>query len=430
MDIKNSLYKGVVDGKVLIEEIKGDLKMEALLERFIRYAKIDTRSDSSSDTIPSTQNQVAFLTMLEKELLDLGFDEVTYHKNSGFLIGKVNGNTQAKAIGLIAHVDTADFESRNVKPKVIYHYDGADIALNETYVLSPKDFPNLSNYVGKTLITTSGDTLLGADDKAGLAEIIEACKYFIEHKEEKHGDIYVAFGPDEEIGTGADYFPIDTFPVDFAYTLDGSVLGELEYESFNAAAAEIIFKGVAVHPGTAKNKMINANKLVIEFDNYLPKLSVPEHTEGYEGFFMLYDIEANLEYAKVSYIIRDHDRNLFEQRKKYLEHIVDMMNEKYGQRVEMSLKDQYYNMREVIEKDMTCVELAIKSMKKLGIEPIVKAIRGGTDGSKISFMGIPTPNIFTGGENYHGRYEFACLEVMNQAKETIIQIIKENTYLK
>lgn len=399
--------------------------MEKLLERFIRYARINTRSDEDSTTIPSTYRQVEFQRLLEKELVELGFDEVKYYEKNSFLIAKINGNTEADAIGFIAHVDTADFESENVNPKVIRNYDGGVIELNQEYKLDPEYFPNLRNHIGKTLITTDGTTLLGADDKAGVAEIIEACRYFIENKEIKHGDIYVAFGPDEEIGKGADRFDVNDFPVRFAYTMDGSVEGELEYESFNAAQAVVKLYGFAVHPGTAKDKMIRASQLAIEFDTSLPSEEVPEKTSGYEGFYMLYDMKTDVEYGELTYIIRDHSREKFELRKKKMIEIQNEMNKKYAaKRVEVELVDQYYNMREVIEKDMTCVDLAAKAMKQLGISVITKPIRGGTDGSKISFMGIPTPNLFTGGENFHGRYEFACLEVMEKAKQTIIEIIK------
>lgn len=399
--------------------------MEKLLERFIRYARINTRSDEDSTTIPSTYRQVEFQRLLEKELVELGFDEVKYYEKNSFLIAKINGNTEADAIGFIAHVDTADFESENVNPKVIRNYDGGVIELNQEYKLDPEYFPNLRNHIGKTLITTDGTTLLGADDKAGVAEIIEACRYFIENKDIKHGDIYVAFGPDEEIGKGADRFDVNDFPVRFAYTMDGSVEGELEYESFNAAQAVVKLYGFAVHPGTAKDKMIRASQLAIEFDTSLPSEEVPEKTSGYEGFYMLYDMKTDVEYGELTYIIRDHSREKFELRKKKMIEIQNEINKKYAaKRVEVELVDQYYNMREVIEKDMTCVDLAAKAMKQLGISVITKPIRGGTDGSKISFMGIPTPNLFTGGENFHGRYEFACLEVMEKAKQTIIEIIK------
>lgn len=399
--------------------------MEKLLERFIRYARINTRSDEDSTTIPSTYRQVEFQRLLEKELVELGFDEVKYYEKNSFLIAKINGNTEADAIGFIAHVDTADFESENVNPKVIRNYDGGVIELNQEYKLDPEYFPNLRNHIGKTLITTDGTTLLGADDKAGVAEIIEACRYFIENKEIKHGDIYVAFGPDEEIGKGADRFDVNDFPVRFAYTMDGSVEGELEYESFNAAQAVVKLYGFAVHPGTAKDKMIRASQLAIEFDTSLPSEEVPEKTSGYEGFYMLYDMKTDVEYGELTYIIRDHSREKFELRKKKMIEIQNEINKKYAaKRVEVELVDQYYNMREVIEKDMTCVDLAAKAMKQLGISVITKPIRGGTDGSKISFMGIPTPNLFTGGENFHGRYEFACLEIMEKAKQTIIEIIK------
>ncbi len=401
--------------------------MKDIIERFIRYVKINTRSDANSNTIPSTYRQVLFQQMLKDELEQLGFDEVRYYEKNSFLIAKIKGNSTKPAIGFIAHVDTADYESENVKPQIIENYDGNIITLNDEYNLDPNSFPNLKNYIGKTLITTSGDTLLGADDKAGIVEIIEACRYFIGNTQDKYGDIYVAFGPDEEIGKGADLFDVNDFPVEFAYTLDGSVLGELQFESFNAAQAEITIKGVSVHPGSAKNKMINANVVATQFHNELPLLESPENTDEKDGFYMLYDIESNVELAKLTYIIRDHDKTIFNHRKNMMFKIADKLNNLYQANiVSVEMIDQYYNMKEIIEKDMRCVELAKKAMLKLGVQPQINAIRGGTDGSKISFMGIPTPNIFTGGENFHGRYEFICVEHMVLATNTIIEIIKEN----
>lgn len=405
--------------------------MNKLVERFIRYAKKDTRSNPDSNTVPSSSNQTEFLKDLEKELKDLGFAEVKINEKNSFLTAKVPSTTNKKVatIGFIAHVDTADFNSVGVNPQVHENYNGEDILLNkeENIVLSPEEFPNLKNYIGKTLITTDGTTLLGADDKAGIAEIVTALSYLLEHKEIEHGDIKLAFGPDEEIGRGADLFDVEDFGCDFAYTLDGSVLGELEYESFNAARAIITIQGKNVHPGTAKDTMVNSMSIALDIQNAMPKYSVPEHTQEKEGFIHLTEISGTVEETKLDYIIRDHDRKLFEDKKIYIKKLVETVNKSLDkERISLNMYDEYYNMGEVIEKDFRSVEYAKEAMSNLGITPIIKAIRGGTDGSKISFMGIPTPNLFTGGENYHGRYEFACVEVMEKAKDLIIEIVKVN----
>jgi tripeptide aminopeptidase len=405
--------------------------MEKLKERFIRYAKINTRSDESSTTIPTTQAQVEFAEMLTKELKEIGLSEVVHNRDNGFVTATLPSNVEyaVNTIGFIAHFDTADFNSENIQPQVIEKYDGNDIYLNKEndIVMKVSDFPNLKNYVGHTLITTDGTTLLGADDKAGLSEIIEAMIYFLENPDVKHGEVRVAFGPDEEIGRGADNFDAPGFRAKFAYTMDGGPLGELEYESFNAAQAKITFQGVSVHPGTAKNKMINASLLAMEYHGQLPADEVPEKTEGYEGFYLLNHMTSTIDSAEMTYIIRDHDREKFNARKEKVLQIAKDMNEKYGvERVVVDMFDSYYNMGEIISKDMTSVELAKEAMNNLGITPDIHPIRGGTDGSKISFMGIPTPNIFTGGENYHGRYEFASLDNMVKAKQVIIEIIKLN----
>jgi tripeptide aminopeptidase len=352
------------------------------------------------------------------------------HEN-GFVSATLPSNVDfdVPTIGFIAHFDTADFNSENIQPQVHEDYDGKDIVLNseENIVLSVDLFPNVAALKGHTLITTDGTTLLGADDKAGVAEIIEAMIYLMEHPEIKHGKIRIAFGPDEEIGLGADHFDAQGFAADFAYTMDGGSVGELEFESFNAAQARVFFTGVSVHPGSAKGKMINAAKLALEYDALLPQDEVPEKTEGYEGFYMLQDLRGDVENASMTYILRDHDRQRFEVRKTQMLENAETINTRYANKcVRVVLTDQYYNMGEVIAKDMRPVELAKQAMKNLDIQPNIKPIRGGTDGSKISFMGIPTPNLFTGGENYHGRYECVSVDVMLLARDTIIEIVKIN----
>ncbi|WP_035618729.1 peptidase T [Lacticigenium naphthae] len=412
------------------------MKYEELLNRFTRYVKFETRSDETSQTVPSTQTQVEFAKLLMEELMQLGLEQIDYDTNNGFVTATLpasTGEEQTPVIGFIAHMDTADFNAENVRPQIIENYDGTAIVLNEeeNIILSPDDFPNLKNYHGKTLITTDGTTLLGSDDKSGIAEIITALDYLLTHPDEKHGKIRVAFGPDEEIGVGADLFDVDHFGADFAYTLDGGPVGELEYESFNAASARVRFKGKNVHPGTAKDTLVNANKLALQFDQHLPQEEVPEKTEKREGFFHLIDMKGTVEEAHLNYIVRDHDKELFEKRKNLFFEIAEKMNAGYDEkRVEVMLKDQYYNMREIIEKDMRPVELAQKAMENLGIIPNIKPIRGGTDGSKISFMGLPTPNLFAGGENFHGRYEFVALESMEAATDVIIEIAKLGTQQK
>lgn len=401
--------------------------MEKLLNRLMRYVKINTRSNENSDTIPSTSSQVDFAKYLASELIELGFDDVKYYDKNGFVIARIKANVDnVKAIGFIAHYDTADFNSENVNPRIIYDYDGKDIVLNSdlNIVMKVENFKNLSNHIHKTLMVTDGTTLLGSDDKSGICEIIEAAIYLKNHPEIKHGDMWMAFGPDEEIGRGADNFDVNDFLVEFAYTVDGGPLGELEYECFNAAGAKIEIHGMNVHPGSAYGVMINAGSVASQIQGMLPNNQVPELTKGKEGFFMLMDICGNVEQASLSYIIRDHDEDKFLEKKRLLEEIVNKINAQYGEIATLTIKDQYYNMRKVIEKDMTCVEVAKEAMKNLGINPVVQAIRGGTDGSKISFMGIPTPNLFTGGENFHGPYEFVVGETMELAKMTIVEICK------
>ena len=403
---------------------------DTLKDRFLRYVKFETRSDEKSETIPSTPTQLEFAKILARELEEIGMENV-YVNDACFVNATLPGNVDkdVPVIGFIAHMDTADFNATNVNPKIVENYDGEDIVLNEAkdIVLSVEEFPNLKNYVGKTVITTDGTTLLGADDKAGIVEIVEAMKYLIEHPEIKHGTVKVAFGPDEEIGRGADNFNVEEFGADFAYTMDGGPVGELEYESFNAAGAVFKIKGKSVHPGTAKGKLINASLIAAEVVNSFPADEVPEKTEGYEGFYFLDKINSNCEEAELSYILRDHDREKFEAKKKFAANVAKKINEKYGKElVSVEIKDQYYNMGEIIKDHMNVVEIAKKAMENLGIKPVIEPIRGGTDGSKISFMGLPTPNIFAGGENFHGKYEFVALESMILATDVIVEIVKLN----
>lgn len=401
-----------------------------LLERFIRYCKVNTRSDANSTTVPTTEAQVAFALSLKEELLQMGLEDVCYNETNGFLTATYKGTVPtAKTIGFIAHIDTADFNSDNVRPRIHEHYTGSDIALDDEgkYVLSVSEFPNLKDYVGETLITTSGDTLLGADDKAGIAEILSAIEFLQKNPHIKHGDVRIAFGPDEEIGRGADLFDVAQFNADFAYTMDSGRVGHLEYETFNAAQATISIKGTSVHPGTAKGKMINASKVAMQIDALLPEGEVPEKTEGYEGFYLLHEMTSTIDSAEMVYIIRDHDKNQFEKRKQLMYDIVQQINAQFDvPRVTIDIFDQYYNMKEIIEKDMSIVELAIQAMEELDITPIIEPFRGGTDGSKISYLGLPTPNLFVGGENFHGRYEFITLESMEKATGLIVKILELN----
>lgn len=403
--------------------------MQPFIERFIRYAKINTRSDASSSTVPSTKAQLDFAYMLESELKEIGCSDVFVNKDNGFVMAtiKKTSSKHVDPIGFIAHIDTADFESENINPQIVSDYDGGDIVLNKekNIILSPTMFPNLANYKGHTLITTDGTTLLGSDDKAGMVAIIEAIKDLIANKPFEHGEVKIAFGPDEEIGRGADLFDVDAFNTKFAYTVDGSSKGQLEYESFNAAHAEITIKGVSVHPGSAKDTLINAIKLAFEVDSYLPQDEVPEKTEKREGFYLCLQIEGNIEEATMQYIIRDHDKEHFNAKKENLTNIINTIQAKYPKaELSISLSDSYYNMGDIIKKDMTPVNLAKQAMVELGITPIIEPIRGGTDGSKITFKGIPTPNLFTGGENFHGKYEFLSINDALLAKQTILKIIE------
>ncbi len=403
---------------------------ETLLERFVRYAKINTRSYENMETVPSSKEQEEFLFMLEKELVDLGLENV--HITKGwFLTATLPSNIDKKVpnIGFVAHVDTADFNSIGIKPNVIKNYDGKDIILNKekNIVMSVEMFPNLKNYIGKTIITTDGTTLLGSDDKSGLSAILDAIVYLLKNPEIPHGEIRFAFGPDEEIGTGADTFDVEDFDCEFAYTLDGGPLGELEYESFNAAQIEYDITGISVHPGTAKDQMVNAQLIANEIMNMFPSDEVPEKTEGYEGFYLLCNMEGRIEKTTMTYIIRDHDKEKFEARKQFTVDVANKIKEKYGDIIKYNLFDQYYNMGDLIKNDMRSVNIAKQAMKNLGITPDIKAIRGGTDGSKITFMGLMCPNLFVGGENFHGQYEFACLEDMEKARDTVLEIIRINT---
>lgn len=400
-----------------------------LIERFTSYVKMDTQSNEESKTCPSTPGQLVLAKQLVEELNTIGMEDVTIDDN-GYVMATLPSNTEkdVPVIGFLAHVDTAtDFSGANVKPQLVEDYDGKDIVLNvnSQIILSPKDFPNLLNYKGHTLITTDGTTLLGADDKAGVAEIMTAMDYLIKHPEIKHGKVRVAFTPDEEIGRGPDKFDVSRFAAQYAYTVDGGPLGELQYESFNAAAAKITIKGNNIHPGTAKDKMINSAKIAMEFNSLLPPKEAPEHTEGYEGFYHLLSISGDVEQTNLYYIIRDHDREKFNNRKATVEEIVNNFKKKYGdEQIILEMRDQYYNMREKIEPVMEIVHTVREAMLNLNIEPIIEPIRGGTDGSQLSFMGLPTPNIFTGGENYHGKFEYVSVDNMEKATKVIIEITR------
>lgn len=400
-----------------------------IIERFTSYVKIDTQSDENSETTPSTEGQLTLANMLVEELKSIGMEEATIDEN-GYVMATLPANTDkdVPTIGFLAHVDTAtDFTGKNVNPQVVEDFDGNQIILNkeQNIILSPADFPELPQYKGHTLITTDGTTLLGADNKAGIAEIMTAMAYLIKHPEIRHGQIRVAFTPDEEIGRGPHKFDVKAFNAKFAYTVDGGPLGELEYESFNAASAKVTFKGKNVHPGTAKGKMVNSAKIAMEFNSKLPAEEAPEHTEGYEGFFHLSSINGDVEETTLSYIIRDFDRDSFQARKELIQKITNELRLTYGEtRVELEINDQYYNMKDKIEPVKEIVDIAYEAMENLGIKPIVKPIRGGTDGSQLSYMGLPTPNIFTGGENFHGRFEYVSVDNMIKSVETIIEIVK------
>ena len=406
------------------------IKEQELLNRFVAYAKENTRSnEANADQVPSSPNQVVFAKKLVEELTTLGFSDVSYNEKDSFVTATIPATDDSKdypTIGFFAHVDTADFNAENVRPQIIENYDGSVIPLGDSgYALDPEEFDSLNKYVGQTLITTDGTTLLGADDKAGIAEIVTAGKYLIDHPEIKHGEVKVAFGPDEEIGVGADRFDVESFAADFAYTMDGGPLGELEFETFHAASAVIEVAGKNIHPGSAKDLMINALQVAIDIHNQLPENERPENTEGREGFFHLMGMDGNVEAAKSTYIIRDHDRQQFENRKAAIQAAADNLNDFYGRKiVTVTLNDQYYNMGEIIEKDMRPVTLAENAFAAVNIQPDIIAVRGGTDGSKLTYMGLPTPNLFAGGENMHGRFEYVSLQTMVKATEVILAIIE------
>lgn len=396
-------------------------------ERFINYTKFDTQSAEDSETVPSTSKQLIFARYLTDELKKEGLEDVEMD-SMGYIYATLPANTDKKVpvIGFISHYDTAlDASGANIKARIVKNYDGGDIELSEGIVSSPKMFPELLAHKGEDLIVTDGTTLLGADDKAGIAEIVQAMCWLRDHPEVKHGKIRVAFNPDEEIGMGAHHFDVDKFGCQWAYTMDGGDIGDLEYENFNAASAKITIHGVSVHTGYAKGKMINAARLACEFNSMIPETEIPETTEGYEGFYHLLSIEGHCEEAKLSYIIRDHDRQKFEKRKEFMQQIADRLNEKYGNgTVELKLNDQYYNMKEKIDPNIYVIDIVRDAMKECGIVPKVEPIRGGTDGAQLSFRGLPCPNIFAGGVNFHGPYEFVSIQVMEKARELICAICR------
>ena len=397
-----------------------------VLDRFLEYVKFDTQSDELTNLTPSTPGQMKFARFLENQLRELGLTEITLDDN-GYLMATLESNVteETPVVGFIAHLDTSpDMSGRNVNPRIVANYDGGDITLNESekIILSPREFPELLHYVGQDLVVTDGTTLLGADDKAGVAEIISAMAHLIAHPEIKHGKIRVGFNPDEEIGLGAHKFDVPMFGADFGYTMDGGEIGELEYENFNAAVAKVTFIGRNVHPGYAKHKMVNSMRLANQFVIMLPRWETPEHTEGYEGFYHLVGMEGTVEKTVLTYIIRDHDRDRFERRKKEFEHLARKINHEYPNTCTLEIKDQYYNMREKIEPCMEIIEIAEQAMRDCDVVPKVVPIRGGTDGAQLSFKGLPCPNIFAGGLNFHGRYEFVPVRSMEKARDVIVKI--------
>lgn len=400
-----------------------------VVDRFLQYVKFDTQSDELTNLTPSTPGQMIFAQHLEKELRELGLEEISLDDN-GYLMATLPSNTDkpdVPTIGFIAHLDTSpDMSGRHVSPRIVEKYAGGDITLNaeKGIVLSPAEFPELEHYIGQDLIVTDGNTLLGADDKAGIAEIITAVAYLKNHPEIKHGKIRIAFNPDEEIGQGAHKFDVNRFGADWAYTMDGGEIGELEYENFNAAVAKVTFTGRNVHPGYAKHKMINSIRIANQFAIMLPRWETPEHTEGYEGFYHLISIEGTVEKTVLTYIIRDHDRDRFERRKKEFEHLTRKINHEFPGVASLEIKDQYYNMREKIEPVQHIIDIAIQAMKNVDVTPKVVPIRGGTDGAQLSFMGLPCPNIFAGGLNFHGRYEFVPVPSMEKATDVIVEIAR------
>ena len=400
-----------------------------LKERFLKYVAINTRSDENSETFPSTAVQWDLLNTLVEEMKLLGLEDVTIDKY-GYAMGTIPatpGKEGAPVIGFLAHVDTApDMSGENVRPRIIESYDGEDIVLNNTLTMRVADFPELKRFVGHTLIHTDGTTLLGADDKAGVAEIMTAAEYLMSHPEIEHGKIRIGFTPDEEIGRGVDFFDVKAFGADFAYTMDGGYEGELEYENFNAASAKIAIQGRNVHPGYAKNKMINAIEVACELNSLVPAVERPQFTEGYEGFYHCVGFNGTVENATISYIIRDHDAELFEKKKVWMHDIVGMLNNKYGNgTLTLTLKDQYYNMRKMVEPHPQVIDNALAAMREADVEPVVRPIRGGTDGARLSFMGLPCPNIFAGGMNFHGKFEYCSLNSMEKAVKVIVNIAKK-----
>lgn len=404
------------------------INKQSLIDRFIRYVKIDTQSDDTvSDRFPSTEKQLVLSNLLVKELKELGLTDVTIDE-FGYVMATVPSNIDKKVptIGFLAHVDTApDMPGKNVNPRFVENYDGKDIQLNPEVAITVKDFPELKHYLGQTLIVTDGTTLLGADDKAGIAEIMTAVEYLVSNPSFKHGPIRIGFTADEEVGRGVDHFDVKRFNADFGYTLDGGSIGELEYENFNAAGAKISIQGRNIHPGYAKDKMLNAIHIAQEFNAMLPSQERPEHTVGYEGFYHLIKIDGAVESATFQYIIRDHCREKFEARKAFMQNVASYLNTKYGKGVvTLEIKDQYYNMREKVEPVYHVVETAVKAMEAVGVKPLVKPIRGGTDGARLSYMGLPCPNLFAGGENFHGKHEFVPVESMIKASEVMLKIIE------
>ena len=400
----------------------------SVTDLFLSYVKFDTQSDDTTNMTPSTPGQMEFARYLKGELEKMGLEEITLDAN-GYLMATLPATTtkDVPVVGFIAHLDTApDMSGRHVKPRIVEKYEGGDITLNQEQgiVLSPNEFPEMLNYIGQDLIVTDGTTLLGADDKAGIAEIVSAVAYLQAHPEIEHGKIRIAFNPDEEIGQGAPKFDVELFGAEFAYTMDGGAVGELEYENFNAAGAKITIKGRNVHPGSAKHKMINSIRVANQFIQMLPRWETPEHTEGYEGFYHLVGINGSVEETTLTYIIRDHDRDRFERRKREIEHLVRKTNEEYPGCCTAEINDQYYNMREKIEPVMHIISLAEEAMREAGVEPKVQPIRGGTDGAQLSFKGLPCPNIFAGGENFHGRYEFVPIQSMEKARDVVINICR------
>ena len=396
-----------------------------ITERFLNYTKFDTQSNEDSTSVPSTEKQLVFANYLKEELVREGLTDVEMDDN-GYVYATLKGNTKkpVPTIGFISHYDTSpDCSGKDVKARIVENYQGGDIELSPGIVSSPTKFPELNSHIGEDLIVTDGHTLLGADDKAGIAEIMQAMCYLRDHDEIKHGDIRVGFNPDEEIGMGAHHFDVEKFGCQWAYTMDGGDLGELEFENFNAAGAKVFIKGVSVHTGYAKGKMINANRLACEFNNLIPETDIPETTEGYQGFYHLISMETRTEEAKMSYIIRDHDREKFEDRKQFFLDIANKMNAKYGEgTVSVKLNDQYYNMKEKIDDNMHVIDIVLRAMQETGVRPKVEPIRGGTDGAQLSFKGLPCPNIFAGGVNFHGPYEFVSIQVMQKAVDVIVKI--------